>query len=160
MSQFGRRGALYCPHMRRPGSTVPLLALLVAAPPPAHGQDVAYRVVVHASNPIARLTRDQVSRIFLRKVTLWDNRLPVLPVDQATDSPVRRTFTKQIHHRTIASVQTWWQQQTFAGAGVAPPERPSDLDILDYIRQYPNAIGYVKAGIATGADIRVVEVVP
>ena len=146
--------------MRLPGFPVVLVALLAAASSPAHAQDVAYRVVVHASNPIARLTRDQVSRIFLRKVTLWDNRLPVLPVDQTTDSPVRRTFTKEIHHRTIASVQTWWQQQTFAGAGVAPPERPSDLDILDYIRKYPNAIGYVKAGIATGADIRVVTVIP
>lgn len=136
------------------------LALLIAAPSPARGQDVAYRVVVHASNPIGRLTRDQVSRIFLRKVSLWDNRQPVLPVDQATDSPVRRTFTKEIHHRTVASVQTWWQQQTFAGAGVAPPERPSDLDILDYIRKYPNAIGYVKAGVPMGADIKLVDVTP
>lgn len=133
-------------------------ALLCAAPLSA--QDVAYRVVVHASNPVARLSRDQVSQIFLRRVTLWDNRQPVLPVDQATDSPVRRTFTKQIHHRTIASVQTWWQQQTFAGAGVAPPERPSDLDVLDYIRKYPNAIGYVKAGVDMGGDLKAIVVTP
>ena len=146
--------------MQPRGFLLLLGAIPLAASSPAHAQDVAYRVVVHASNPIVRLTRDQVSRIFLRKVTLWDNRLPVLPVDQTTDSPVRRTFTKEIHHRTIASVQTWWQQQTFAGTGVAPPERPSDLEILDYIRKYPNAIGYVKAGIATGADIRVVTVIP
>lgn len=135
-----------------------LVALFLAAP--VRAQDVPYRVVVHASNPVARLSRDQVSRIFLRKVTLWDNRQPVLPVDQGTDSPVRRTFTKQIHHRTIASVQTWWQQQTFAGAGVAPPERPSDLEVLDYVRKYPNAIGYVKAGTQMGADVKVVDVTP
>jgi len=135
-----------------------LMALLLAAP--VRAQDVPYRVVVHATNPVARLTRDQVSRIFLRKVTMWDSRQPVLPVDQATDSPVRRTFTKQIHHRTIASVQTWWQQQTFAGAGVAPPARSSDLEVLDYVRKYPNAIGYVKAGTQLGADIKTVDVIP
>jgi len=40
------------------------------------------------------------------------------------------------------------------------PRAPLRLDILDYIRKYPNAIGYVKAGIETGTDIRVVTVVP
>jgi ABC-type phosphate transport system substrate-binding protein len=123
-------------------------------------QDVPYRVVVNASNPIVRLTRDQVSRIFLRKVTLWDNRQPVLPVDQTADSPVRRAFTRQIHQRTIASVQTWWQQQTFAGVGVAPPERSSDAEVLEYIRRYPNAIGYVRAGIAVGSGIKTIDVTP
>jgi len=121
---------------------------------------VAFRLVVHASNPVASLTRDQVSKIFLRKVTQWDGHKPVLPVDQAPDSPVRRTFTKQIHQRTIAAIQTWWQQQTFAGIAVAPPERTSDAAVLAYIRMYPNAIGYVRAGVPTGKDVKIVDVTP
>jgi ABC-type phosphate transport system substrate-binding protein len=134
------------------------LALLLAAPVGA--QDVQYRVVVHTSNPVARLTREQVSQIFLRKVALWDNRRPVLPVDQAPASPLRRSFTKQVHRRTIASVQTYWQQQTFAGRGVAPPERASDADVLAYIRQFPNGIGYVNADATLGTGIKVVIVTP
>jgi ABC-type phosphate transport system substrate-binding protein len=128
--------------------------------PAAHAQDVSFRIVVNAVNPISHLSRDQVSKIFLRKVTLWDNRQPVLPIDQAPDSPVRRTFTKQIHGRTIASVQTYWQQQTFAGVGVAPPERTSDDDVLQYVRQFPSAIGYVRAGVPTGADVKTIEITP
>ena len=61
------------------------LALLLSgglAVPCIAQQDVSYRVVVHVSNPIARLTREQASQIFLRKVTMWDNRKAVLPVDQ------------------------------------------------------------------------------
>lgn len=140
---------------------VVLAGVLVLSPPvrlPA--QDVGYRVVVHASNAVNQLTRDQVSKIFLRKVILWDNRQPVLPVDQGAEAPVRRTFTKQIHQRTIASVQTWWQQQTFAGIAVAPPERRSDAEVLDYIRKYPSAIGYVRAGVPVGADIKTIDVTP
>ena len=138
------------------------LLLLLALPPSTilRAQDVPYRLVVNVSNPIARLTRDQVSKIFLRKVTQWDNHQPVLPVDQAADSPVRRSFTKQIHQRTIASVQTWWQQQTFAGIAVAPPERDSDDDVLAYVRQYPYAIGYVRAGVPTGGNIKIVDITP
>jgi ABC-type phosphate transport system substrate-binding protein len=115
---------------------------------------------VHASNPVARLTRAQVSQLFLRKAVLWDTRRPVLPVDQPPTSLVRRSFTKEVHHRTVSSVQTYWQQQTFAGAGVAPPERTSDADVLGYIRQFPNAIGYVHADANLGSDIKVVIVTP
>jgi ABC-type phosphate transport system substrate-binding protein len=143
---------------RRPWRIALALALLPIGA--ARGQDVAYRLVVHTSNPVGSLTRDQVSKIFLRKVTHWDNRQPVLPVDQAPDSPVRRTFTKQIHQRTISSVQTWWQQQTFAGIGVAPPERAGDPDVLEYVRRYPNAIGYVRAGVPVGANIKTIDVTP
>ena len=138
------------------------ILLLVALSPSTilRAQEVPYRLIVHISNPINHLSRDQVSKIFLRQVTQWDNHLPVLPVDQTPESPVRRSFTKQVHQRTIASVQTWWQQQTFAGVAVAPPERSSDDAVLEYIRQYPNAIGYVRAGTPTGTDIKFVDVTP
>ncbi|HET9384673.1 MAG TPA: substrate-binding domain-containing protein [Gemmatimonadales bacterium] len=143
--------------MLRPGMLLVSLALIPAG---LGAQDAAYRVVVHRSNTIARLSRDQVSKMFLRKITQWDNRQPILPVDQAPDAPVRRSFTKQIHQRTIAAVQTWWQQQTFAGIAVAPPERPGDSDVLEYIRRYPNAIGYVRAETPLGSDFKTVVVTP
>lgn len=133
-------------------------ALVLSVPLP--GQDVGYQVVVHKSNAVNRLTRDQVSRIFLRQLTFWENRQHVLPVDQRPDSPARRTFTQQIHHRTIASVQTWWQQQIFTGGEVPPPERASDSDVLDYVRKYPSAIGYIRAGVPVGADLKIVAVTP
>ncbi|HEV8264696.1 MAG TPA: substrate-binding domain-containing protein [Gemmatimonadales bacterium] len=148
--------------LQRAGLALAAVVGLTAAPGlvPLAAQDVPYRVVVHVSNPVSRLTREQVSQIFLRKVALWDNRQPVLPVDQPPDSPVRRAFTKQVHRRTVALVRTYWQQQTFAGRAVPPPERGSDARVLAYIRQYPNAIGYVHADTDLGTDIKVVIVTP
>ncbi|HYT77146.1 MAG TPA: substrate-binding domain-containing protein [Vicinamibacterales bacterium] len=143
-------------HIR--GATVAALVLLL--PAGLRAQEVSYTLVVHTTNPIAHLSRDQVSKIFLRKITLWDDRQPVLPIDQTPDSPVRRSFTKQILQRTIAWVETWWQQQTFAGVGVAPPERRSDLEVLEYIRKYPTAIGYVRADVPIGSDVKTVTVTP
>jgi len=146
--------------LKRPFAVAAVFVLCAAPAPALAQQEVAYRVVVHVTNPVARLTREQASQIFLRKVLLWDNRKPVLPVDQPADSPVRRAFTKQVHRRTVASVQTYWQQQTFAGLGVAPPERASDTEVLNYIRQFPNAIGYVNADANLGNDIKVLIVTP
>jgi len=146
--------------LKRPFAVAAVLVLCAPPTPLVAQQDVSYRVVVHVTNPIARLTREQASQIFLRKATLWDDRKAVLPVDQPADSPVRRTFTKQVHRRTIASVQTYWQQQTFAGRGVAPPERATDAGVLNYIRQFPNGIGYVNADANLGSDIKVLIVTP
>lgn len=145
--------------MLRPGPILLSLAL-VAVPAVLAAQDVSYRVIVHRSNGVSQLSRDQVSRLFLRKISQWDDRQPVLPVDQTADSPVRRAFTKQIHQRTIAAVQTWWQQQTFAGVAVAPPERGTDADVLAYVRRYPNAIGYVRAETALSSDFKTVDITP
>ena len=154
----GRRCLILRAMLHRPFAVAAVLA--VCAAPLLAQQDVSYRLVVHATNPVARLTREQASQIFLRKVALWDNRKPVLPVNQPADSPVRRAFTKQVHRRTIASVQTFWQQQTFAGRGVAPPERTTDAEVLNYIRQFPNGIGYVNADANLGSDIKVLIVTP
>lgn len=137
-----------------------LLVAVALLPTSLPAQDVSYRVVVHKSNSVTRLTRDQVSKIFLRQLTFWENRQHVLPVNQPAESPVRRTFTKQIHQRTIASVQTWWQQQIFSGGEVPPPERASDSEVLEYIRKYPSAIGYIRAGTPVGADIKTIDVAP
>jgi ABC-type phosphate transport system substrate-binding protein len=139
---------------------VVLTLFCLSAPGVLAAQDVGYRVIVNATNPVGHLTRDQVSKIFLRRINQWDNHQPVLPVDQTADSPVRRSFTKEIHGRTIAAIQTWWQQQTFAGIGVAPPERASDTDVIEYVRRYPNAIGYVRAGVAVGSDLKIIDVTP
>lgn len=137
-----------------------LLVGVALLPASLRAQDVGYRVVVHRSNGVNRLTRDQVSKIFLRQLRFWENRQHVLPVDQPAESPARRSFTKRIHQRTIASVQTWWQQQIFAGGEVPPPERASDAEILEYVRKYPSAIGYIRAGVPVGADLKIVAVTP
>src|ERR1051325_9841425 len=126
---------------------VVLTLFCLSAPGVLAAQDVGYRVIVNATNPVGHLTRDQVSKIFLRRINQWDNHQPVLPVDQTADSPVRRSFTKEIHGRTIAAMRRWGRQQPSAGIGGPPPERASDPDVMESARRYPNAIGYVRAGV-------------
>jgi hypothetical protein len=43
---------------------------------------------------------------------------------------------------------------------VAPPERGTDADVLDYVRRYPNAIGYVRAGTPLSRDFKTVAITP
>ena len=50
--------------------------------------------------------------------------------------------------------------QTCALPILAPPERATDADVLTYIRQFHNGIGYVNADTNLGNDIKVLIVTP
>jgi ABC-type phosphate transport system substrate-binding protein len=121
-------------------------------------QDATYKIVVNETNPVSTLTREELSRIFLKKVTTWRDKRSVQLVDLAESSPVRQSFTKQVHGREVASVKSYWQQMIFSGRAVPPPEKVSDADVLAYVAANPAAIGYVSAAAQVPAGLKVVSI--
>ncbi len=124
---------------------VALAALL--APAMSYAQD--YKVVVHSGNPTDILTKEQLGKMFLKKIVKWDTGTPIIPVDQAPSSPVRATFNKVIHAKPASAIASYWQQQIFAGRDVPPAEKEGDAAVLAFVKATPGAIGYVSAGGAT-----------
>jgi ABC-type phosphate transport system substrate-binding protein len=162
MRPFGGRGS-------RPAAVLmPLVALatlatLAAAPPAGQTAGEQARsgqpgvvVVVNPSNPVGTLSRDEVSRLFLRKVSRWPNGVPVFPVDQRRDASVRVAFSQAVHRRSVDMLTLYWQRQVFSGRQVPPPEDDGDTEVLAFVRATPGAIGYVSSD----ADVRSVKVVP
>jgi ABC-type phosphate transport system substrate-binding protein len=115
-------------------------------------------VVVHESNPVTSISRDELSRIFLKKITVWRTKRPVTVVDQRESSKVREQFTRSVHHREVSSVASFWQQQIFAGRAVPPAQRTSDADVLSFVANNPDAIGYVSAGASLAPGLKAVVV--
>lgn len=123
-------------------------ALFVAAPA-AQGQE--FVVVVNASNPVSELSRSEVSNTFLKKAS----RLVAVDLDRS--SAVREAFSRSIHGRSASAVLAFWQQQIFAGRNVPPAERSTDADVLSFVRNNTDAIGYVAAGTALGNGVKAVQ---
>ena len=122
--------------------------------------DAPFVVVVSASNPVSSITRDQASKLFLKKTPTWDNgRGEVVPVDQPEGSAVREAFTKAVLRKSVSAVKSYWQQQIFSGRGVPPTEKASDSEVINYVRSNPNAIGYVSPSAVSGGGVKVVNVV-
>ena len=146
-------------HRRRwPALVLVLLALLGAGPtdgaqlgpaPPTAG----YRVVVHPRNPGDAVDRRFLSQVFLRKTTSWPHGDSIRPVDLPPDSPVRRRFSEEVHHRSVAAVKSYWQQVIFSGRGLPPPELESDQAVIRFVSRDQGAVGYVSAD----ADLRSVK---
>ena len=140
-------------------STLVALAMTAIASQAAVGQSTdapSYKIVVNATNPVSALSREEASRLFLKKVTMWKNAKPVLIVDQRASSPVRETFTREIHGRQVSSVTSYWQQMIFSGRAVPPAEKSTDAEVAAFIAANPSAIGYVAAGADLPSGVKVV----
>lgn len=127
-----------------------LLGLAILAP--AHRAAAQnFVVVVNASGP-STLSRDDVSRIFLKKSG------QLTAVDQSKDSRVRAAFSTAILGRPVSAITSYWQQQIFSGGDTPPSEKSSDADVLAYVRTNPKAIGYVSASADLGEGVRAVAI--
>jgi ABC-type phosphate transport system substrate-binding protein len=124
----------------------------------AQSSALPFVVVVHESNPTTSISRDELSRIFLKKITVWRTKHTVAVVDQRESSRVREQFTRTVHRREVSSVASFWQQQIFAGRAVPPAQRTSDADVMAFVANNPDAIGYVSPGTALAPGVKAVVV--
>ena len=124
------------------------------------GQSLAqsYKVIVNQNSSVSSLTKDQISKLFLKKVTRFTDGTTALPVDLVSDSSVRQAFSEDIHGQSVASVRKYWQKQIFSGRGVPPTEKPNDQEVIAYVAANPGAIGYVSASTQTGS-VKVISVI-
>ena len=118
----------------------------------------SYKVIVNKNSSISSLTKDQVSKLFLKKVTRFTDGTTALPVDLVGDSSIRQAFSEDIHGQSVASVRKYWQKQIFSGRGVPPPEKTNDSEVIAFVESNPGAIGYVSDSAQTGS-VKVISVI-
>jgi ABC-type phosphate transport system substrate-binding protein len=116
-----------------------------------------FKVIVNSANATSELPGDVAAKLFLKQSLKFPGGTAAQPVDQAKGSPVRASFSKAVLGRPVAAVETFWQQQIFAGKEVPPPAKASDDEVIAYVKANPGAIGYVSAGAAT-AGVKVVDI--
>jgi ABC-type phosphate transport system substrate-binding protein len=125
---------------------LPALLLLALAAPLFAEEQADFVLIAYPGRPEVALSRDDVSRIFLRKQTLWPEGGEVEPVDQAPDQAVRERFTRYVHQRRLQAILFWWQQQIFSGRGYPPVMVQTDAAMVEYVGRVPGALGYVSKG--------------
>ena len=118
--------------------------VLSGAGAPASSGEARYWVVVHPDNPAVTLRRDEVSRLFLKKITRWSDGRAAAPVDLVVSAPARDVFSRDVHRRPAAAIKKYWQQMVFSGQSAPPPEVATEEDVLAMVRSDPAAIGYVS----------------
>jgi len=122
---------------------------LILASANVWAQAKSYKIIVNPSNPVSSMSREDVSRIFLKKTTKFSDGRSASPVDLPTGSPTRESFSKDVHGKSSSAVDAYWQQLIFSGRDI-PPGQKSESGVLEFVRSNENAIGYVSPGADTG----------
>jgi ABC-type phosphate transport system substrate-binding protein len=133
------------------------LALCVSGALAAPAFAGGYKLIVNKTNPAASLSRSKIAMMFMKMREKWEDGQAVQPVDQLPSSAVRAAFSKDVHSRDVAAIQTAWQRAVFAGRGTPPPEKASDEDVVAFVAANPGGIGYVGESAAVDR-VKVVEV--
>jgi ABC-type phosphate transport system substrate-binding protein len=115
-----------------------------------------FKVVVNAGSGVTQMAKDEVAKVFLKKARKLPDGTAAAPVDN--DGAIRDAFSKAVHGRDKAAIESYWQQQIFSGQDVPPQKKPTDAQVLEYVRTTPGAIGYVSAGADLGSGVKPVAV--
>src|SRR5512133_889000 len=136
-------------------SVYALLAALALSSPSVSLAGDGYKLVVNADQRTQRLSKEEVSRVFLKKVTRWSDGTEIRVVQPRSDSAVRRAFDTTVHRLPATAIRAYWSQMVFSGRDVPPVERANDEGILEFVRQNPGGIGVVSEGAAVSGGVRV-----
>lgn len=117
-----------------------------------------FQVVVNTANSISSLSKDELSKIFLKKADKFSNGVQAVAVDLKADNSAREAFSQAVHGRGAGAIASFWQQQIFAGKDVPPEEKGSAADVIAFVAANPGAVGYVPAGTDVGSGVKVISV--
>ena len=131
-----------------------LAALSGAAPAGAQ----QYRVIVNSANPTTTLSKDDLARVYLKKMSTWKTGQAVQVVDLGPKSPVRAEFSQAVLGRDVPTMKNYWQQSLFSGRGVPPIEQPTEAQVVAFVAANPGAIGYVSSDAQLPESVKAVSV--
>ena len=131
------------------------LAALVAAAPAGAQQ---YRVIVNSANPTSTLSKEDLARVYLKKMSTWKTGAPVQVVDLGPKSAVRAEFSTTVLGRDVPTMKNYWQQSLFSGRGVPPIEQPTEAQVVAFVAANPGAIGYVSSETQLPESVKTVSV--
>ncbi|NGP87847.1 substrate-binding domain-containing protein [Fodinibius halophilus] len=104
----------------------------------------SYKVIVNSANSTESISKKNLSEIFLKNKTKWDDGSSISPVDLKSSSATRKAFSNDVLGRDVGAIRSYWQQAAFSGKGTAPVERSSDAEVITFVKNNPGAVGYIS----------------
>ncbi len=104
------------------------------------GRDGVF-LITHPANALRNLTRAELGKIMRGEINRWSQ----LGIDPPGGQDTIQTLTREEGSGMRAVIE----EQIMQGARTTPTAlvQPTNLDMLDYVAEHPNAIGYIAANI-------------
>jgi ABC-type phosphate transport system substrate-binding protein len=113
-------------------------------------------LIVNKSNPVASITSQEAKNIFLGKKKNWQDNSPINLVVQE-DTSLHKLFTVTIVNKSPLQFSIYWKKLLFTGQALYPERAANDADVINYIQNHKNSVGYI-AGSSANSSVKVIEV--
>ena len=133
--------------------------LALVRPVPAKAGE-GYAVVVNQANPLGRMSRAELSKLFLKRSTTWPGGAVAVPHDLSGASPIRKAFTQGVHGKPLWVVVAFWQQEIASGRTQPPVVCPTEEAALQAVSSNPGGVAYVSEGVTLPPGVKVLTLEP
>ena len=100
-------------------------------------------VIVHADSPRIDIQRNELKRIYMNRRDHWKHggaiKKAVLRGGEA-----HKELCREILRQEPKRFERYWVRLVFTGQGIAPVSLKSDSEMLKYVSENKNSIGYVS----------------
>jgi ABC-type phosphate transport system substrate-binding protein len=100
--------------------------------------------VVSSKSHLALLSKDQVTEIFLGKITHFPDGTQAMPIDQQEGSPSRDEFYATFAGRSPAEIKSHWTKIIFTGRGKPPRTVADSVEARKLTAANTHAISYME----------------
>lgn len=148
--------------MARTGTPAILAAVFLATllQPAFSGAGERFVVVVNQTSPVSRLSRAELSKLFLKRTASWPGGMAAAPCDLSGTSPVRKAFSEGVHGKPLWVIVAFWQQEIASGRSQPPAVCPSEQAALQAVRDNPGGVAYVSEGLPLGPGVKALAIEP
>lgn len=101
------------------------------------------------THPAVTLAADDVRDVFLGEKQVAGS-VKLVPVDNAAAQPA---FLAQVMKLDAAKYATTWTKKSFRDGLNPPAVKATDVEVIDFVKRTPGAVGYVSAAPAAGVNI-------
>ncbi len=126
---------------------------------PADAGD-GYVVVVNQANPLGRMSRAELSKLFLKRATAWAGGAPAKPYDLSGASLTRKAFSQGVHGKPVWVIVAFWQQEIASGRNQPPVVCPTEEAALQVVQHEPGGVAYVSEGLALPPGVKALTLGP
>ncbi len=112
-------------------------------------------VVVSANSPVASLTKDQVSNIFLGKTSTFPGGEQAIPIELSEGAAQRDEFHSKVTGKSANQLRAYWSKMMFSGRATPPKEVSNVAEGKKLIADNPSSVGYIDKA-AVDSNVKVV----
>jgi ABC-type phosphate transport system substrate-binding protein len=101
-------------------------------------------IIVNKTVTISSIDSETIQNIYLGRKNQWDNGSKIYPV-MLDGGQTHENFITNVVKKTSGQFSAFWKKAIFTGQGKPPQTFASEAELVAYVAQTDNAIGYIDS---------------